>query len=54
MDVHTQGKITTPYAGAVNDMQTRGKTITTTTILRMENNTQTPGRYSIKIQREVY
>jgi hypothetical protein len=47
-NVHTQGTIKTPYAGAVNDIQTRGKTITTTTGLPTENNPQTPGRYSIK------
>jgi hypothetical protein len=47
MDVHTQGEIT-PYAGGVNDIQTRGKMITTTTGLRTENNTLTSGRYSIK------
>jgi hypothetical protein len=38
----------TPYAGGANEMQTRGKTITTTMGLRVENNTRTPGCYNIK------
>jgi hypothetical protein len=44
---HAQGKIT-PYADGLNNIQIRGKTITTTTGLHTENNTGTPGRYSIK------
>jgi hypothetical protein len=47
LNVHIQGKITTPYAGGVHDIQTRAKTITTTTGIHTENNTQIPGRYSI-------
>jgi hypothetical protein len=48
VDVHTQGKTTPPYTVRVNNIQTRSKTITTTTGLCTENNTRTPGHYSIK------
>jgi hypothetical protein len=47
-NVQTQGEITTPYEGGVNDVQTRGKAITTAMSLRIENNLQSPGRYSTK------
>jgi hypothetical protein len=36
--IHTKGKTTTPYADGVNDIQTRGKMITTTGGLCTENN----------------
>jgi hypothetical protein len=39
--VHTREKTITPHTGGVNDIQARGKTITTTGLC-MENNTQTP------------
>jgi hypothetical protein len=40
-NIHTQRKATTPYAGRVNNIQAKGKMMTTTTGLHMENDTQT-------------